>query len=117
MRLRAFVTAACLAATPSFALDIGGSYFLQGVNPDGTEYTGTVEIVPISDVTCAITWTTEGETATGICMRYHNAFAAAYELDDAVGLLIYEILPDKTMEGTWTIAGEDGVGVEQLIPR
>lgn len=117
MRKIAVIAASLLFAGSAVAQDIVGVYTVQGTNPDGTTYAGLAEIVPLSDVTCEVTWSTGGQETTGICMRYHNAFAAAYPLNEDIGLLIYEILADGSMQGTWTIAGSDGVGTELLIPQ
>ena len=117
MRYITTLTAALLFAGASHAQEVVGSYAVKGTNPDGSTYTGMAEITPLSDVTCEVVWTTDGTDSTGICMRYENAFAAAYTLNDDIGLLIYEIMPDGTMQGTWTIAGSDGVGTEVLIPQ
>lgn len=117
MRHIAVLTASLLFAGASLAQEVVGTYAVEGTNPDGSTYTGMAEITPLSDVTCEVVWTTNGQESTGICMRYHNAFAAAYALNDDIGLLIYEIMPDGTMQGTWTIAGSDGVGTEVLIPQ
>jgi hypothetical protein len=117
MRQIAALAATLLVAGTTMAQAVSGLYTLQGTNPDGSTYVGEVEIVPLSEVTCEITWATGGEVSTGICMRYDNAFAAAYTMDADVGLLIYQIMPNGTMQGTWTIAGQDGVGNEMLIPK
>ena len=66
--------------------------------------------------TCNIVWNTGGQTSTGICMRYANAFSAAYRLGDRVGLVIYEIKDDGSLVGSWTVAGEEGAGTETLTP-
>ena len=42
---------------------------------------------------------------------------AVGRVGDAIGLVIYEIKGDGTLEGLWTVAGEDGVGTEKLIPE
>ncbi len=115
-RFTAFATG-LLFAGAAMAQGIEGVYVVQGTNPDGSTYQGAAQISALSDVTCEITWVTDGQESTGICMRYHNAFAAAYALNDDIGLLIYEILQDGTMTGTWTVAGQDGVGTETLIPE
>lgn len=109
--------ASVLLASAALAEGIEGVYVVQGTNPDGSTYQGEAQISALSDVTCEITWVTAGQESTGICMRYHNAFAAAYALNDDIGLLIYEIMADGTMTGTWTVAGQDGVGTESLIPQ
>lgn len=118
--MRRLVLASLLAlATCSFAAaqDVGGTYAVNGTNIDGSPYTGTAEITLLSETTCAIEWTTGPTTSSGICMRNGNAFSAGYVLGDAIGLLIYEILNDGSMEGIWTVAGQDGTGTETLTPQ
>ena len=101
----------------SSAQDVGGSYDVAGTNLDGSEYAGTAEITILSETTCAISWTTGETTSDGVCMRNGNAFAAAHEQGGTLGLLIYEILEDGTMDGIWTVTGVDGVGYETLTPQ
>lgn len=118
--MRRLVLAGMLAlASCSFAAaqDVGGSYAVEGTNIDGSPYTGTAEITLLSETTCAIEWTTGPTTSTGICMRNGIAFSAAYVLGDAIGLLIYEIMEDGSMQGIWTVAGQDGTGTETLTPQ
>lgn len=99
------------------AQDIGGLYDVAGTNIDGSDYTGTAEITLLSETTCAIFWTTGNTTSDGICMRNGTAFSAAHVQGDALGLLIYEVMEDGSMEGIWTVAGVDGVGTETLTPQ
>lgn len=109
-------TLLALAIAPSWAQDIGGLYQVDGTNLDGTAYSGTAQIDLTTNTTCRIMWDT-GSTSEGICMRYANAFAAAYIFDNGeVGLLIYEVLDDGTLDGTWTIADIEGAGTEILTP-
>jgi len=96
------------------AQQVGGLYDLEGTNFDGSTYGGTVEI---SDATCEIYWTTGPSTSSGICMQNGNAFSAGYVLGDAIGLLIYEVMDDGSLQGIWTVAGQDGTGTEILKPR
>ncbi len=93
-----------------------GHYKVKGTNPDGTAYEGDAQITATSDVTCTIVWKTGGSTSSGICMRDGNAFTAGYELSGHVGLVIYLIKKNGTLDGTWTVAGENGVGTEVLTP-
>ena len=101
---------------PAAAQSIGGSYTSAGTNLDGSPYTGTVEITLTSETTCTIHWVTGGSTSDGICSRNGDAFAAAYVLGDAFGLVVYKVLPDGTLDGLWTIAGQGGNGTEVLTP-
>jgi hypothetical protein len=98
------------------AVDLGGTYEVRGTNPNGTQYRGTAEIVVTSENTCRITWNT-GNESSGICMRNGIAFAAGYALGDKVGLVIYEIRDDGTLDGIWTVADQAGVGTELLVRR
>lgn len=97
------------------AQNISGRYTVEGTNMDGSRYTGRAVITATSQNTCRIDWDT-GSTATGICMRNRNAFAAGYTMGNVVGLVIYEIMPDGTLSGLWTVADQPGVGTEVLRP-
>lgn len=118
--MRQIILAAALAL-PSVSLataqDVGGSYAVEGTNINGSPYTGTAEITLLSETTCSIEWTTGSTTSSGICMRNGNAFSAGYAMGDAIGLLIYEIMEDGSMQGIWTVAGQDGTGTEVLTPQ
>lgn len=106
-----------LAGTAQAGPAIGGTYQVQGTNHDGSAYGGTARIVATSDTTCEIVWSTGGTTSEGICSRDGDAFAAAYQLGDVVGLAIYHVQANGVLVGTWTIAGQGGNGTETLIPQ
>ena len=110
----AFFVAGCAAAA---AADVGGTYSVKGTNLDGSTYTGTATITITTKNTCRIVWQTGVSQSSGICMRNGPAFSAGYVLGDEVGLVIYEILDNGTLDGLWTIADTDGVGTETLTPQ
>ncbi|MCY0146653.1 hypothetical protein OEG84_02700 [Hoeflea sp. G2-23] len=98
------------------AQTIGGSYQVEGTNLDGSSYSGTAQIDVTSATTCRIAWDT-GTSSSGICMVNQNAFAAAYVFESgAVGLVVYELMQDGTLDGVWTIADTAGAGTETLTP-
>lgn len=112
---------ACLAgplttAALAQSADVGGFYTVRGTNPDGSTYGGTAEIIVTTRNTCRIVWNV-GTESSGICMRNGIAFAAGYVLGNDIGLVIYEILEDGTLDGIWTVADRPGVGTEVLVPR
>ncbi len=113
--LAALSIAACLA-TPAAAQNLGGRYQVIGKNFNGSPYSGTAQITLTSNNTCRIVWVTGSTTSTGICMRNANAFSAGYVLNGKVGLVIYEMKGDGTLDGLWTIADQSGVGAERLVP-
>ncbi len=117
MKLRRWGVAALLVSLPlaAAAQDVSGRYTVEGRNFDGSRYRGKATIAVTSKNTCRIEWNV-GTVWKGICMRNGTYFAASYYAGQAVGLIIYEIRPDGRMEGLWTIADQDGVGTESLIP-
>ena len=104
-------------ASAAQAQTVGGSYEVHGTNFDGSKYGGTAQITRSSNSTCRIRWQTGGSTSTGFCMLANRSFAAAYKLGNDVGLVVYELQPDGSLEGVWTIADKSGAGTETLIPR
>jgi hypothetical protein len=114
--LKVVLGAICLAAAavvPANAQDVGGKYTVAGNNFDGTAYTGTVQIAP-SGSTCRIAWQTAGTTSEGLCMLSNKTLAAFYKLGDTFGLVIYDLQPNGTLVGKWTIADKQGIGTEVL---
>jgi hypothetical protein len=114
----AVLAAACLGASVATvsAQGLGGTYRASGKNFDGSRYSGTAEVIFTSNTTCRISWKIGSDVWRGICMRNGPIFAASYRLGNAVGLVIYEIKDDGTLEGMWTIADKSGVGTETLTP-
>jgi hypothetical protein len=110
----AFLLLASVASAS--AADLPGMYRVEGKNADGSAYAGTAQIVATSEVTCRITCKTGSTASEGICMRNGNSFAAGYVLGDSIGLVVYKIMDDGTLEGAWTIADDGGVGEEILTP-
>lgn len=103
------------ALAPAAAQTISGHYNVIGANIDGSFYRGEAQITLTSQNSCRIAWNTGG-SAQGICMRNGNAFTAAYSLNGKVGLVIYQIMNDGSMQGLWTLADTQGVGRETLVP-
>lgn len=116
MKIIGILAAALLCAAPAAAQTVGGRYQVQGKNFDGSPYGGTAEITVTSSTTCRITWRTGPTTSQGICMRNTSTFTAAYRLGNSIGLVIYDIRSDGTLDGVWTLADKNGAGAEVLVP-
>jgi hypothetical protein len=109
--------AIAVMAVPALAqTSIGGRYKVEGTNLNGTTYSGEATITLTSDTTCEIEWVTGSTSSVGICMRNDDSFSAAYRMDDIVGLVIYKVMADGSMNGLWTIANNGGAGTEILTP-
>ena len=94
---------------------VAGHYQVQGTNPDGSSYGGSAEITPHGDL-CRIAWHV-GSEWRGICMTSGNTFAATYHSGDTWGLLIYQLQPDGSLAGVWTLGDGSRGGTEKLIPE
>jgi len=117
--VRALLLGSALAmgiAGAASAQSVGGTYSVAGTNPSGSTYTGTATITP-SGSSCTISWQTGSTTSEGICMLANKAFAAFYKLGSDYGLVVYELQPDGSLKGYWTIADREGVGGEILTPK
>jgi hypothetical protein len=119
---RTFYTFLCaLALLPVVAsaraepLTLASHYAASGSNPDGSKYTGAVDVKVISDTTYTIVWKIGDETYQGFGMRLNDSLAATYMIDGEPGLIIYKLDGDG-LTGAWAIRGHDGVGTEHLRP-
>jgi hypothetical protein len=111
----AMLFAAVLAGGAAQAADVGGTYDVYGTNFDGSHYKGTATISG-GEASCQIAWKTGDSSSSGICMLSGDVFAAAYALGSDVGLALYSVHDDGTLDGIWTIEGQKGQGTEVLTP-
>lgn len=95
------------------ATDIAGSYSVDGVNPDGTTYQGTARLVRQGNTNnYVVTWTIGEQVLTAQGELVGNIFT----IEDGSSLSVYTVYPDGTLDGTWTLEGETGVGTETMTP-
>ena len=114
--LIAALAIAALSSTAATGQSIGGRYNAEGTNRDGSSYSGTATITRSSNTTCRIEWKTGGSSSSGFCMLSNGSLAAAYKLGNSVGLVLYELKSDGSLNGVWTIADQSGAGTEVLTP-
>jgi hypothetical protein len=118
--LRLAAAAALLTATISAAgaQQLTGRYQVIGDNANGTTYRGVAEISGTAGGNCAIRWNIGSNQAIqGFCMRQGNVLSAAYRLGNGIGLVVYRLNDDGSLDGTWSLAGQEGVGKERLVPQ
>ena len=114
-RILLALAAIALSGGGASAQMVGGQYRVEGANPDGSAYEGSATITVTSDTTCRIAWQV-GAASNGICMVAGKTLAASYTLKDKVGLVLYQLQPDGSLKGVWTIADQPGSGTETLTP-
>lgn len=110
-----------LAVGPDGGGDLGGVYTVNGVDPIGTEYSGTMTIQASDDpdrfdVELVVT----GSIQRGQGTRRSGELTVVW--DDVVnatgrgtGTTVYTIHPDGSMTGRWSAEGFDQPGVEDIF--
>lgn len=93
--------------------DIAGTYNLAGTNPDGSTYSGTVEITLVEGATYTVTWNLPTQVFQGTGTLDGNTFT----VDDGEFITVYTVQPDGVLNGTWSSAGQEGTGTEVLTPQ
>lgn len=131
MRTTAILTLLGLALTactfPGATIEDGpgltGTYVVNGIDPTGTEYSGTVVIAATDDPDrVAIEWIVTGAVQLGEGTITGDTLDVTWTTlsgsrPDAAGTARYEILPDGRLVGTRTIAGVDTPGTEEIFPE
>nr|MDJ0954519.1 hypothetical protein [Acidimicrobiia bacterium] len=111
-------------AFPEEAFDgtLEGSYYLNGVDRDGVEYSGTLVITTTDDPSVYdMQWIVTGsiQTGTGVVSGSEMTIEwDAVEGFDAAsyGAGRYSISPDGELTGERTVAGQEGTATEEAFP-
>lgn len=117
-----FITIPLVYAADPLTAKVEGVYTAKGEDISGVKYTATVEIKEEGDA-FRVTWKyANGVSFIGIGLRDGKKLSvswagAAGEGKVMVGVMVYEIQKDGTLEGKWTILGAKGkVKTETLAP-
>ena len=119
MRKLMLAAALCGLAMPAFAAEFReGIYNVEGTNLNGSPYDGTAEVTLLSETTCQIHWITGGTESWGHCMKVGDYVSAGYIMgENTIGVIMYLLQEDGSLDGYWTISGQDGSGTERLTPQ
>lgn len=110
IHLTTFTAAAiALSTLAASAQQLTGSYTAQGLNADGSAYSGTVELAE-NGTTVALTWMVGGQNYAGQGTRDGRILTVNW---GAVAPVIYVVMPDQSLHGTW----DNGRALEKLTPR
>jgi hypothetical protein len=95
--------------------DISGVYILEGTNPDGSTYTGEVEISG-SNNSYVIVWKIgDQQSQTGQGTFDGTKLTARWQEGESSGDVVYTLQSDGSLSGIWTIDGGSDQGSELLI--
>ncbi len=97
-----------LATTAGADGHIAGLYTVEGRNPDGSAYGGSVAIGNLGTNQYRVTWEVGG-TYEGIGVLSGDLLVVEGDFNDPV---FYVVMPDGELHGTWA----DGRGLERLAP-
>lgn len=93
---------------PAIAQSVSGTYRAEGRNPDGSAYSGTVQITENGGAV-AMTWSIAGQSYQGTGDR--NGDVIIVNWGDTYPV-VYVRMPSGELHGTWA----NGAALERLIP-
>ncbi|WP_305971132.1 MULTISPECIES: hypothetical protein [unclassified Mameliella] len=121
--MRALILSACLLALPLVpgplpaqeslpiegGSDIAGAYRVAGRNPDGSAYSGTLQLTGNS-ARYQLTWTIAGQIFRGTGRLEGRVLTVDWQGDS--NPVVYVLMPDGSLHGTWA----DGLALDRLEP-
>lgn len=113
--LKRLLPLALLISHSVTALDLSGSYEVQGTEASGLKYQGTASIKEDGQFLKAI-WTLDGEVYKGTGLKKDNFVAFMFKgegSDSKTGVQIYKIEKDK-LTGQWLLFDQSNSGNEVL---
>jgi hypothetical protein len=105
----AFAVLSCFA-TAAFAADPVGSYNVEGKNPSGNSYEGTVTVTKTGD-TYKVEWKIGDTIYDGTGIGNKNFIAITYRSGDDTGLALYGE-DGGNWKGVYAYAGGTSLGAE-----
>lgn len=111
--MRTFLVALAMLfsfATVALAADPAGSYEVEGKNPNGSKYEGTVTVTKTGE-TYHVVWEVGGTKFVGTGIGNKDFIAITYRTGDSTGLALYGQDGDN-WAGVWTYAGGTQMGAE-----
>ena len=105
------VLVAAGAGSAAAADEWSGTYRMEGVNPDGSNYAGRVHIQPRGDG-YVVEWLIDGHTFEGQGIASRDSLAAG----SPEWVVIYMRADDGSLVGAWLPSGSFAAGYELLVP-
>ncbi len=115
--------AAGLALSIAFAAPASaqrsGMYDITGTNPDGSAYTGTLELEQIGLLSFRLRWNIGPDVIEGVGMVSGLTLATAFSLGGGTSpsMGVYELRQNGQLVGQWTTIGAFAAGQETATPR
>lgn len=103
------IGALALLAGPASAQGLSGSYTAEGRNPDGSAYSGTVQLTHSANVV-SMAWRVGSSSYIGTGVQEGRVITVNWGADTPV---VYVVMPDGSLHGTWA----NGAALEKLTPN
>lgn len=107
-------------------LNLDGMYVSQGTNPDGSKYSGLVNITRNGD-SFLVSWLTPKSqdnrvlfqaASVGVGILSSDMLSVSYYAPQSSGIVVYRIEEDGSrLAGRWVIAGEDGAVHAEILTK
>jgi hypothetical protein len=94
--------------------DLSGVYLCEGHNPDGSPYTGIVEIAAVGE-TYLVHWTLPDSEVMGVGIRRGDTLSVSY-FGGTPALAVYKSDGDR-LDGEWTMGGAEGAVFSEILTR
>jgi hypothetical protein len=97
------------SSTPAAIADITGTWNIgEARGVDGADYTGTVNIQPFGDV-YRLTWDSSIGSYKGVGFLVDDhLFVGSGTEPETYGVVVYQINPNGTLNGQWTLPSREG---------
>ena len=93
-----------------------GRYSVRGTNPNGSAYSGSVQVTKTGD-TYRVVWDIGGQTYSGTGIGNDDFIAVSYRAGNQTGIALYGRKSSGVWEGVWAYAGGREVGTDRWSPR
>ena len=110
-------------ASPGAVPALAASYSVNGVDPQGTEYSGNLQVRPgEAPETYALQWIVTGSIQEGFGQLQGNQLLVRWRTSDGIdlgvtGLTTYTITTEGELYGPRTVDGTNKAGTETAFPN
>ena len=120
--ISALLVAACAIPEEGFDGSLEGDYYINGVDPQGVEYSGLLTITQSEDpASYELQWIITGSVQRGTGRVEGSRLSATWDAIEgfdtaSYGTASYEITAEGELVGERTVAGQEESGTEEAFP-
>jgi hypothetical protein len=112
----ALIAPLSVAAQQPPARDLTGTYACEGRNPDGSAYTGVVDIAKLED-TFLVRWMLPQQPpVVGVGLLSGDILSVSY-FGGTPSIVVYTVASDGRLDGKWTAGGTLGAVFKETLSK